>query len=409
MNTGNMRGHFSAYGHRKGSGGVLRTGALLAALLLSLLLLFPVAVRAEAEDAYIPLDITKEPGFKELWSYAKTHGESEGGVDEEDGSLYEFRSLDLEADETDAHYLVLMFRWYVDNEWTSSLSIQYIFDNANRMGTLIFDDVGNIFFEAYLSADDLTIRSVDPIPWTEVTKDRKYTGLSFVKEVEGNWEDAPATATMEKLANEIIAETLKVLYVRLPKDTGVSLADLGLVNYPTPKPTATPNPTKKPTATPKPTPKPTTKPTAAPGTGGSGKTADKVQMYRLYNPNSGEHFYTANTAEKNYLSSIGWNYEGIGWTAPESSKTPVYRLYNPNAGDHHYTMNPDEKNMLVAVGWNYEGIGWYSDDGKGVPLYRQYNPNAVAGSHNYTTSKAENDYLASIGWRAEGIGWYGVK
>ena len=131
-------------------------------------------------------------------------------------------------------------------------------------------------------------------------------------------------------------------------------------------------------------------------------------MYRLYNPNSGEHFYTGRAAERDYLDRIGWNYEGVGWVAPVTSKTPVFRLYNKNAGDHHYTMNPDEKDMLVRLGWKYEGIGWYSDDKKRVPLYRQYNPNARAGSHNYTTNKRENDYLASIGWRAEGIAWYAV-
>ena len=131
-------------------------------------------------------------------------------------------------------------------------------------------------------------------------------------------------------------------------------------------------------------------------------------MYRMYNPNSGEHFYTANKTERNMLFGYGWNYEGIGWFAPASSGTPVYRLYNPNAGDHHYTTNIAERNMLISVGWNDEGIGWYSDDNGAVPLYRQYNPNAKAGSHNYTTSKGENDFLAANGWNAEGIGWYGL-
>ncbi|MBQ9278789.1 MAG: Ig-like domain-containing protein, partial [Lachnospiraceae bacterium] len=112
-----------------------------------------------------------------------------------------------------------------------------------------------------------------------------------------------------------------------------------------------------------------------------------VNMFRLYNPNSGEHFYTANVTEKNNLVSFGWRYEGIGWKAPVKSNTPVYRLYNKNAGDHHYTMSASERDFLVSVGWKYEGIGWYSDDSKSVPLYRQYNPNAKAGSHNYTTSK----------------------
>ena len=133
-----------------------------------------------------------------------------------------------------------------------------------------------------------------------------------------------------------------------------------------------------------------------------------VDMYRLYNKNSGEHFYTSDIVEKNYLSSIGWNYEGVGWTAPEKSNTPVYRLYNPNAGDHHYTTDISERYFLISVGWNDEGIGWYSADSKKVPLYRQYNPNALTGTHNYTTSKSEHSRLVSLGWKDEGIGWYGI-
>ena len=133
-------------------------------------------------------------------------------------------------------------------------------------------------------------------------------------------------------------------------------------------------------------------------------------MYRLYNPNSGEHFYTSDARERAYLVSLGWKYEKDEWFAPEKSGTPVYRLYNPNAGDHHYTLEKNERDYLEKQGWKYEGIGWYSDDAKGVPVYRQYNPNAKgAGAHNYSTDKNENDYLARNGWKAEGIGWYGIK
>ena len=137
-------------------------------------------------------------------------------------------------------------------------------------------------------------------------------------------------------------------------------------------------------------------------------SATKVSMYRLYNPNSGEHFYTKDVSERNKLSSLGWKYEGIGWIAPVISSTPVFRLYNPNAGEHHYTTDTKERNNLVKVGWKYEGIGWYSDDAKTVPVYREYNPNAFSCNHNYTTDKKENDWLVSLGWKAEGIGWYGM-
>lgn len=136
--------------------------------------------------------------------------------------------------------------------------------------------------------------------------------------------------------------------------------------------------------------------------------ADAAEMHRLYNPNSGEHFYTANGNEKNNLTRVGWKYEGIGWTAPDSGNA-VYRMYNKNAGDHHYTMNANEKNHLVKVGWKYEGVGWYSDTKKSVPLYRAYNPNAKAGFHNYTVNYGEQQNLLKVGWKNEGIAWYGIN
>ncbi|MDO5347328.1 MAG: hypothetical protein Q4F14_02035 [Bacillota bacterium] len=135
-------------------------------------------------------------------------------------------------------------------------------------------------------------------------------------------------------------------------------------------------------------------------------------MNRLYNPNSGEHFYTADLNEKEALVKLGWSDEGFGWVAEkEGTGAPVYRLYNPNAGDHHYTTDVYEKDTLVACGWKDEGKGWYSPTtGDTVVVYRQYNPNANgAGSHNYTTDKAENDYLVSVGWVAEGTGWNGLR
>ncbi len=131
-------------------------------------------------------------------------------------------------------------------------------------------------------------------------------------------------------------------------------------------------------------------------------------MHRLYNPNSGEHFYTADANERDHLVSVGWEYEGHAWKAPRAGE-PVYRMYNANAGDHHYTMSAGERDSLVAVGWNYEGVGWYSDPAKKTSLFRLYNPNAIAGSHHYTTSIPERESLKSIGWRDEGVAWYGCR
>ncbi len=136
-----------------------------------------------------------------------------------------------------------------------------------------------------------------------------------------------------------------------------------------------------------------------------------INIYRLYNPYSGEHLFTTNDWERQYLDSIGWNDEGIAWTSPSLSGVPVYRLFNPYTGEHHYTSNLGERNYLVLLGWHDEGIGWYSTDyhTKGTPIYRLFNPYISGiGAHHYTKNEFERDYLRSLGWNYEGIGWYGI-
>lgn len=137
-----------------------------------------------------------------------------------------------------------------------------------------------------------------------------------------------------------------------------------------------------------------------------GSDVDAVAtMYRLYNPNSGEHFYTSNAGERDYLDAVGWNYESEAWKAPKKGDS-VYRLYNPNNGGHHYTMNVGERDYLDAIGWNFEGIAWYSAPSNGTAIYRLYNP--VSGEHHYTKDSNERDVLSVSGWNYEGVAWYGV-
>ncbi len=129
----------------------------------------------------------------------------------------------------------------------------------------------------------------------------------------------------------------------------------------------------------------------------------KRPLYRVYNPNSGEHFYTLHAGEKKQLVKLGWHDEGtIGMMA--SKGTPIYRLYNPNVGDHHYTKRVAERDQLVRLGWIAEGIAFYSGGNK--KIYRLYNPNAITGAHHYTPSLAEKNYLVRLGWRDEQVGWY---
>ncbi|MCR5212317.1 MAG: hypothetical protein K6C41_07185 [Lachnospiraceae bacterium] len=138
--------------------------------------------------------------------------------------------------------------------------------------------------------------------------------------------------------------------------------------------------------------------------------AGDTALFRVYNPNTWEHFYTTDVAERRGLILAGWKGEGIIGFFPTYASIDtdsMYRFRNPNTGDHHYTADRIEIANILIAGWVAEGTSFYSfKQGMGVPIYRLYNPNAVTGTHHYTSDKAEKDYLVSIGWRYEGITWY---
>ncbi len=130
-----------------------------------------------------------------------------------------------------------------------------------------------------------------------------------------------------------------------------------------------------------------------------------VPMYRMYDPNSGEHFYSGSELERDFLVEAGWHYEGVGFNFPVEGD-PVHRLYDPEFGEHLYTMDEEEMNMLLDKGWNYEGVAFNSAGSDEVPQYRLHNPNAKRGGYHFTGSEVERDLLISFGWEYEGIGWY---
>lgn len=141
------------------------------------------------------------------------------------------------------------------------------------------------------------------------------------------------------------------------------------------------------------------------------RAASYTPVYRLYNKNTGEHFYTESAGERDVDVKAGWNYEGIGWSSPLQG-APIYRVYNPNAkgGDHYYTASQGEASQLVKLGWKWDNGGkavFYS--GGNTPVYVAYNPNAQSGAHNYTKNTAEQGSLINKGWKYSAIAWYAVK
>ncbi|WP_288339221.1 trypsin-like peptidase domain-containing protein [uncultured Allobaculum sp.] len=138
---------------------------------------------------------------------------------------------------------------------------------------------------------------------------------------------------------------------------------------------------------------------------GTGDNFIETPVYRVYNPNSGEHLYTKSANETAFLSRVGWTYEGVAWRNAEGENlTEVYRLYNPNVGDHHYTVDQNEARFLVSVGWRNEGVIWSAPQASDAfqNVYRLYNPNARNGAHHFTTDQNEYSFLSNNGWKAEG-------
>ena len=131
-----------------------------------------------------------------------------------------------------------------------------------------------------------------------------------------------------------------------------------------------------------------------------------THMLRMYNPYTGEHFYTGSEVEKDNLVAAGWKYEGVGFTFPANTGAPVYRLYDPATGEHLYTMDEEEKATLEAAGWNYEGIAFNSAYDTEAVQHRLHNPYATVGAYHFTFSEEEKQNLINAGWEYQGIGWF---
>ncbi len=136
--------------------------------------------------------------------------------------------------------------------------------------------------------------------------------------------------------------------------------------------------------------------------------AGKLLVYRFYIPQTYEHFWTTDLSERDGMIGAGYQYEGVAWySSANTANAPVYRLYAPSINQHLYTTDLSEKNNLVASGgWNYEGISQYvSTTANSQPVYRLYAPSL--GVHFLTADANErNQLLASGNWNNEGVAWY---
>lgn len=119
-------------------------------------------------------------------------------------------------------------------------------------------------------------------------------------------------------------------------------------------------------------------------------------MYRLYNPNNGQHLFTTDHNEAETLANAGWTYEGVAWHTGNGAG--VYRFYNPS-GLHMFTTSLPEACTMMSQGWKYEGEAFKQGSTKDV--YRLYNRSN--GDHFFTASETERDALIVAGWVYESV------
>ena len=135
----------------------------------------------------------------------------------------------------------------------------------------------------------------------------------------------------------------------------------------------------------------------------------KVRFLRAYNPSADYHFFTTNALEFNAALNGGYQNEAVNQTGfalgfnPLPGALPIFRLYNLETGRHYYTTNQAERDYLVGLvpvtDPNYNRIGWryelnepfvYPVQVSGtIEIFRLYNKNS--GVHLYVESPAIRD------------------
>ena len=136
-----------------------------------------------------------------------------------------------------------------------------------------------------------------------------------------------------------------------------------------------------------------------------------VELYRLFDPHSGEHLYTSHMEEVTHLVGQGWDWERAQTMLVPKVGVPVYRLFNPTNGDHHYTTDTWEAKVLTTQkGWLYDfngGAAFYGAK-SGRPVYRINDPHASRFGHLFTADANERNVHLREGWEDEKIAWYAV-
>lgn len=155
---------------------------------------------------------------------------------------------------------------------------------------------------------------------------------------------------------------------------------------------------------------------AQPSIVGETKAAALLPVYRFHNSQTGAHFYTTSTTERDTVRATlpQFRFEGQAFSAHGSADvglSPVHRFFNAATGVHFYTISADEKAYVESrlPCFRYEGVAYHASEAAGAglsPLYRFYV--ASKGFHFYTAGGGEAATIRATlpQYLDEGVGYH---
>jgi hypothetical protein len=141
---------------------------------------------------------------------------------------------------------------------------------------------------------------------------------------------------------------------------------------------------------------------------GKGTIADPpapefVPFLRAYNRYANYHFFTVSEPEFQFVVAHGYDDESTGRSlfkvsnVEQPGTVPIFRMYNPHTGRHYYTAAAGERDILKGLGWVFEITAGhlFPEAGPGrAEVFRLYNRDS--GTHLYTHQVGEKDAILQM-------------
>jgi len=139
-------------------------------------------------------------------------------------------------------------------------------------------------------------------------------------------------------------------------------------------------------------------------------SAAVTAVYRFFDTQTGDHFYTTSTAEKAQIQqTMPWfTYEGTPWATPVkgAGTVDVFRFLDTSSNAHFFTTSASERDQIIKTSpsYKYEGVAFeaYADASAPGTVTLERFFNTQTGQHHFAGNAEE---AAGINYGAAGPGW----